>query len=306
MDNFVTVINNSFPLFFTIIFVLFLRKRKILPEDTNKVIRPIIFKMVLPFFVFNILYKIKFDISDLEIIALVILVNIIMLILVYAIGKSQKVPQATLGSILLATIAYGVGPSAYSLVKLNFSEEIFSRVVIIDIALFVMIMILAPIIASLFDSKNKVEGKKVIKAVLSDVVLITVFITTLINLFSIEITEFVLKTSISIGSPFVFLVTIFLAMTLKMPNTERLKILVVNTIARIILVTAAAFIIIAIADPSDTVRKALFLTLLTPFSSFPLIYTDKHNLDTELISQLSIFSIIVFYILYPILIVVLL
>lgn len=304
MDNFITALNNSIPIFLTIAIVLLLKNRKIL-KDSKEVIAPLIFKFVLPFFVFSILYKVSFSADDLGLLVLVVILNILMMILFYAVFRLFKIANYIIGAGIICVIAYSVGPIIYPFVSLNFSQEIFSKVVIIDITLFVMIMILAPIIAALFDTKAKINLKNVGKNIVTDLVLVTVFITLVLRIINIQVPESILKTADYIGAPFSLLATIYLALSLKKPDLSRVKLILSFVIARFVISIVGALFIIAVLNPSSDLTKALILTFYSPISSFPLIYTYKHNLDSELVAQLNIVSVIIIFLTYPILITVL-
>lgn len=185
---------------------------------------------------------------------------------------------------------------------MNFDNSVFEKVVVIDIIIFIMIMFLSPLIASIFDGNIKVQPKSIIKSIISDVILLTALIAILLNVLKVPIPEIIMNTSDYIGGTFSLLVTVFLAISLKKPDLKRLKLLAISTFGRLVLAGLIVFIVIVMASPSNVMTKALILALAAPFSSYPLLYTDKHKLDSELVAQLSLFSRIVAFILYPILI----
>lgn len=296
------VITNSFPLFFTIGVVIFLRYKKVLKKEDAKSISPLLFKLVLPFFVFTLLYEINIDSTDLNVSIFLIIIHFLLLLSIIGVGKVFNIKKQLTGTLLLLALAYSVGPVVYPFVQMNFDENIFGKVVLLDMSMFLMIMILAPIVAAVFNHDDKFNLRKIGKSLITDPILISLVLAVIVRVLGINVPEPFIKSFEYIGSSFSFLVAVFVALTLTLPSLQRVKLLLGLTLFRFISAIGIGFLIIVIVAPSEEMKIALLMTLFTSFSSFPLVYTDKYKLDSDLVAQASIFSRIFAFILIPILI----
>lgn len=302
MNALLVTLNNSLPLFLTLGVVLFLRYKKVFKPSFETALAPLLFKLVLPLFAFNAIYTLSFNLKDWPILLTILVVNLLQIPLILSLNSITKFKKPLLGSLLLLCLAYSVGPVAYPFVQLNFDPGVFSKVVSIDIMLFVTIMVLGPIVASIFDEKNKTEYSKIGKSIVTDPVLISVTIGGLLNVFHIHLPEGLHNSILFIGQSFTFLVTVYVGLSLALPSLKELKLLVGSTAFRLIFALALSYGVISVFQPEKELALAIPLTLFMAFSSFSLVYTEEHNLDSEFVAQASIFSRIVIYILYPLLI----
>ncbi len=305
MNGLLTTLNNSLPLFLTLGVVLFLRKKKVFKPGIDKGLAPLLFKLVLPFFAFNAIYKLSFNLADWPVLLTILIINLIQIPLILWLGRIAKLKKPLTGTLLLLCLAYSIGPVAYPFVQLNFNSGVFSRVVSIDIMLFVTIMVLGPMIASIFDEKNKTDFSKIGKSIVTDPVLIAVTIGGILNVLQIKLPDSLYNSIIFIGQSFTFLVAVQVGLTLALPNTKELRLLIVSTLFRLVFAVALSFGVISIFHPDRDLALAIPLSLFMAFSSFPLVYTEEHNLDSEFVAQASIFTRLVIIIIYPILITIL-
>jgi predicted permease len=305
MNGLLTTLNNSLPLFLTLGVVLFLRKKRIFKPDIDKALAPLLFKLVLPFFAFNAIYKLSFNLSDWPVLLVLLVINLLQIPLILYLSSIGRLNKALTGTLLLLCLSYSIGPVAYPFVQLNFAPGVFSKVVSIDIVLFVAIMIFGPIISSIFDEKNKTDYSKIVKSIVTDPVLMAVALGATLNALQVKLPDSVYDSILFIGQSFTFLVAVQVGLTLALPNTKELKMLVGSTIYRLIFALALSFAVISVFRPERELALAIPLCLFMAFSSFPLVYTEEHNLDSEFVAQASIFSRLVIIILYPILITIL-
>ena len=305
MNMLLTTLNNSLPLFLTLGLVVLLRKKGVFQESLSNALSPLIFKLVLPVFAFNIIYNLKFGLDDWPVLLFIFVANLSLLFLIVLLNKVTKFEKPLLGTLLLLSLAYSVGPVAYPFVQLNFEQEVFSKVVSIDVVLFVSIMVFGPLVASLFDDSKKTDFKNILRSVVSDPVLVAVFLGGVLNYLKIDLPVSLEKSAEFLGGSFVFLVTVFVGLSLKLPDTKRLSLLIGATASRLVVSLVLSFVVVKLFAPAREMALAIPLTLFMSFSSFPLVYTDKHKLDSQLVAQASIFSRLVVFILYPILITIL-
>ncbi|KXK27371.1 MAG: hypothetical protein TR69_WS6001000247 [candidate division WS6 bacterium OLB20] len=223
-----------------------------------------------------------------------------------AAARTARLKQAQQGALVLCALAYSVGPVAYPFVQLNFSESVFAQVVLIDLVLFVSVMVLGPAVAASYDSSSRLSVNAVIRTILTDVLLLSVIAATVLNTFRVDLPVFVTDSASYIGASFSFLVTVYLALSLKMPDIRQIRLLGGFVMFRLIAAMVGAFAIAAAVRADTGSFQALLLTFFTPVSTFPLVYTSRHRLDSELVAQLSLLSRIIVLILYPVLMAVLL
>lgn len=302
MNSLLVTLNNSMPLFFTLAVVLWLRKKGIFKPSLAQALSPLIFKFTLPLFAFNVIYNLTFNPSDWVIVLAIFSANLLLLPIIVLTNQLTKFKKPLLGSLLLLSLSYSVGPVGYPFVQLNFEPEIFSKLVSIDIVLFVTIMVIGPIIAAIFDQTQKTNFKQVAKSVVTDPVLVAVTIAAFLNYLHIQLPNPLTNSFEFIGNSFILLVTVFMGLSLQKPDSKRIKLLTLITILRLLFALTLSYIIIQIFKPNTAMALAIPLTLFMAFSSFPLVYTQKHKLDSEIVIQASIFSRIFVFIFYPILI----
>lgn len=302
MNTLLLTLNNSLPIFSTIAAVLFLRKQKVLKPEFASSLSPLIFKLVLPIFAFKVIYGLNFNLSDGPILFYVWAANLFLLPIIVLASKLTKLSKPLTGTLLLLSLAYSVGPVAYPFVQLNFPPDVFAKVVSIDIVLFVTIMVLGPVLASIYDQSIKSDFREIVKSVVTDPVLIAVILGGTFNFLGVKLPTSIVDSAQYIGGSFTFLVTVFVGLTLKLPNLSRATLLFSAMIFRFITAVGITLLVHYFLRPSKEMALAIPLTLFMAFSAFPLVYTDKHKLDSEFVAQASIFSRILVYILYPLLI----
>jgi predicted permease len=295
-------LNNSLPVFSTLLVVLFLRSKGVFGKKEEKALSPIIFKLVLPFFVFNAMYSIALNISDLPILFFLFVINLIQVPVLYAWGRVQGMKNTLLGSVLLLALAYSIGPIAYPFVQLNFDSSVFSTLVSIDLMLFLSILIFGPIIAAYFDQDKNAEIISIAKSLVTDPILIAAFLAATVRLLGISLPISILNSVDFISTSFTFLVTVFVGLSLTIPNLGRVNIIVMGTFLRFLFAGLVFVLTGLLFNPTEVMLTAIALAFFMAFSAFPIVYTEKHRLDSELIAQASVFSRVLIYLLYPLLI----
>jgi predicted permease len=295
-------LNNSLPVFITIAMVLLLRAKGILHKKHSEGIAPLIFKVVLPVFAFRVTYGMSLAFSDWPVLGFILVLNVLQLPLVIFANKYFKLPKKTLASVLLLALAYSVGPVAYPFVQFNFDPGVFNKLVPLDILLFIVMLTFGPLIAAKYDHKNGFDAKAIVKSLVNDPVLIAVTLGFLLNILHVPMPTSFKNTMDFMAAPFTFLVTVLVALSLDKPNQKQLTLLSWITLARFVFAVVVSWLVIVIFKPSVEMAMAIPLTLFMSFSSMPLVYTDRHNLDSEFAAQASLFSRVVILPLYPLLI----
>jgi predicted permease len=300
MESFVIVIQNSLPIFATIAITLFLKYRGVLTEETRKGLRPILFKFILPFFIFRVLYNQTFTRDD--IVMILILIGFMLLMFsCYFFYLTRTKWEANIKAALLITLfGFSVGSFAYPFVQLNFSQEVFGKVVVFDTTLFVLIMIMGPIIGSFSASEERASIRTIIKTIFSDVVFLSLLLALTVNVLNISIPVSITSSLEFISRSFTFIILVFVGLSLSIPDMKGVRRILQTFIWRHAFIIAFLTVLVTLIPVEVTVKQALVLALFTPFSSFGLNYAEQYNVDGATIAQLSIFSMAFYILMYPV------
>ncbi len=301
LENFQTAILNSLPVFTVILLTLYLRKRKVLNVEAKKSLGPIIFKIMIPFLIFRVFYGVKVTSEDLKLALIIVICSVLMAgaFGIYCYIKKWRLDVA--GALNITVMCFAVGTFAFPFVQLNFDNNVFSKVVLLDIVLFVTIIVLGPIIANIYDSgENKLDFRKILKNLITDPILLTVIFTVALTILNVQVSQYFINVADFISKGFSFFVLVYSTLSLTYPDKERISQVLQTFIFRnVLLILIVAILFSAVLEDPNT-KKALLLTVFTPFSAYGMIYTDKYRIDADSIAQISMFSQIVGLIIYPI------
>jgi predicted permease len=299
MESFLTVLSNSLPIFVTVLLTLFLKARGILTEETRRGIGPIIFKFMIPFFVFNVLYNQVFTKDDISLILILIGFTIVAGTLYGLYLRSKPWAVNVKSALLITFFAFSVGSFAYPFVQLNFAPEVFGKIVILDMALFVLLMIIGPIVGTVSSVKAKSNFFGIVKGIFSDTIFLTLLLALTVNILNINIPAPIVNTADFISRGFIFIVLVYVGLSLRMPDKTRIRQVLQIFLFRHLVIIGFLFYIINMTSLETISKQALFLVLFTPFSAFGMNYTQKYDVDGETIAQLSISSTVFYIFFYP-------
>lgn len=300
LQNYLIVLVNSFPILATIGITILLKSKEILTEETKKSLAPIIFKFIIPFLIFSVLYQLKIDRDDFIAAGFAGLIGLILVFAAAFYAKFRNWSQRISAAVVVQMLGFSVGSFAYPFIQLNFSNEVFGKVVIFDIVLFMMMVILGPLIGSYYSNKDEEKAlRKSLIQLIKDPVLLTVVFTLLINLLNLEVPQIFVNLATFVSSSFFFLVIVYLSISLRLPDKKKLFELMEIFSFKYGLLTLASIAYFVIFPDSKTLKQALILTIFTPFSAFALSFSQKYSLDEEIIAQLSVFSLLIFIFVYP-------
>lgn len=300
LQNYLTVLINSFPILATIGITIFLKSKEVLTEETKKGLAPLIFRFIIPFLIFSVLYQLKIDRDDFIAAGFAGLIGLILVFAAAFYAKFRNWSQVVSAAVVVQMLGFSVGSFAYPFIQLNFSSEVFGKVVIFDIVLFMMMVILGPLIGSFYSNKDeeKVFRKSMIQ-LLRDPVLLTVIFTLLINVLSIKVPQIFINLASFVSSSFFFLVIVYLSISLRLPDKKKLFELTEIFLLKYGLLVLASVLFFVIFPDNTALKQALILTIFTPFSAFALSFSQKYSMDEEVIAQLSVFSLLIFIFVYP-------
>jgi predicted permease len=300
MDSLLIVIQNSLPIFATIAITLFLKYKGILNEETRKGLRPILFKFILPFFIFKVLYNQVITRDDLVMILILVGFMLLMFSLYFFYISRTKWATNIKAALLITLFGFSVGSFAYPFVQLNFAPDVFGKVVVFDTTLFVLIMIMGPIIGSFSATEERASIRTIIKTIFSDVVFLSLLLALGVNVLNIPIPTAISSTLEFISRSFTFIILVFVGLSLSIPDLKGVSRILQTFIWRHAFIIGFLLILVTLIPVEVTVKQALILALFTPFSSFGLNYAEQYNVDGATIAQLSIFSMAFYILMYPV------
>ena len=156
-------------------------------------------------------------------------------------------------------------------------------------------------LANIYDSgENKLDFRKILKNLITDPILLTVIFTVALTILNVQVSQYFINVADFISKGFSFFVLVYSTLSLTYPDKERISQVLQTFIFRnVLLILIVAILFSAVLEDPNT-KKALLLTVFTPFSAYGMIYTDKYRIDADSIAQISMFSQIVGLIIYPI------
>jgi predicted permease len=298
------ILLNTFPIYLAIMLGAVFRRKGYGGDGAKETIAKLTFNIVGPFLAFKVMYGLRLDISNL--LVMIGLASLLLLIYVslQLLGKIFKWNVQTLGAATVSSLSFAVGSFAYPFIQANFDNSVFAEVVIIDIFLFLFFLTGGYFIAIKFGSQNEniFSIKDTLRKIFTSPLVVAIFVTLLINMLQIELPEEIINISTFFASSFGFLAAFLLGMSLSKPSKENIRDVGLVFLVRNFIALFIAFTITSILDLSEIQNMAVFLAVLTPFATMPVVYTNEQKLDSNLSAQLSIFSSTAYLILYPLLI----
>ena len=296
------VLINSLPIFVAIGLGKFFSDKKLLPANASTIISTLAFKLIGPFFVFNVLYGISIQNKNSYLFIEPLIVFFSVLVASFLAGKYLfKLKSKKLGAMILCLITFGAG-SVYPFVDRNFSERIFQDFVIVDTFSFLIFLIVGSIIAFNFGKKKQIDIKEIVLRPFKDPFTLTMILTFLIVIFKIKVPSVIVETSKFFKESFFLLASLLVGMGLKLPDRK-----IVFNLAKIYLFRTI-FIICLIAllfSLNKAQIKPFYLVFLAKYSVMAVVYAKEQGLDYQFASQLVLFSMIAELVFYPIIITVL-
>ncbi|MFC1600509.1 AEC family transporter [Patescibacteria group bacterium] len=298
------VIINSLPVFVAILLGKLFSYKKIILKEAANTIGTITFKLIGPFFIFNVIYNISLNTQKSFLFYSSIIMIAVVLISTYLSGKYIfKLKKARLGALILCLTSFGAG-AVYPFVGLNFSESTFKDFVIVDMLSFFVYLLLASFIASYFGKNTKKAGS-IFKSNLKDPFILTMLITVLINLLNVPVPKVFIQTSEFFSQSFFLMASLFVGLTLKLPNSKQILKLSQFYIFRLVIVIITVMLISITLPLSKEQTYPLYLTFFAQYTVLAVIFSKEQDLDHEFASQLVLFSMVAQLFLYPIAIILL-
>lgn len=296
------ILINTSPVYITIILGAILRKYKLIPKNAAETIGAVTFKIVVPFLVFNVLYGLKFDGDNIGLLFIAVLIFIVIGCGSWVLSKFLKASRETTGVIIISATSFAVGSFAYPFIQLNFVNEIFQNVVLMDIVLFFATLTIGYSVAVYYGDNNS-SWKSIINKIIYNPIIISIFLTLILNYTNIIIPENIFDVSVFFAKSFGFLAALLIGLTIKLPDAKSFLLISKIFIFKNIFTVLVIFITMRFINFSNIEVNAIFLTAIVPFSTMAIIFAEEQNLNVKLAAQLSLLSLIAMLFIYPVLIV---
>jgi malate permease and related proteins len=296
-------IMSTLPIYLSVLLGYILKKKKVLPENAAKTVAVVAFNIAVPFLIFNVLYGLKFTAENLHMVYFVLILIAAVLTIFYLYGKITKTNKKTIGSILGASMGFGIGSFAYPFILASFPNDVFQNVVLLDIVHFILMVTVGYLVVALHGDKSAVNLTLVKQKLLLNPIVIAIVVTLGINYLNVSVSQGILDASSFFSRSFAFLATFLLGLTLELPNFKKAQRLTSVFLIRFVGVLVVIVLLVKLLPFSSVETKAVYLAFLTPFAVLPVIFAEEQGTDTAIISQLALFSSLIYLFLYPLVIV---
>src|SRR5258706_8004860 len=113
LSQVLSTVSTSSGIFFSIALGYYFQKSKKTPAETSNVLSFVLFKIVVPILIFNILYGIKFSANDLPIFLTIIIFDVLLIFISFLIAKLLKFSKEKTGTLILCMLGFSVGVIGY-------------------------------------------------------------------------------------------------------------------------------------------------------------------------------------------------
>ncbi|MCS7202336.1 MAG: AEC family transporter [Dictyoglomus sp.] len=275
-----------------ILFGFLIKKTRILPENTGKVLSRFIVYITLPATILKVFLttKIQMDFIILPISSL--LLGLSVFLLSFFILRSLNFEEKIKWTLLISLCGYNVGLFAYPFIQSICGDEGLFIMAMFDIGNSFLVFGLAYAVSLIAVNQSKIDFYKIIKNVILFFPLDIYIISIILNLFNIKfpslLYDFVSQLSMPNNVLALFTIGFFLDFNL---NTSELKALTLGLILRVLPGILFSFIIFYFF-PSNLISKIISIGLLLPAPLVAILYSSERNLNVKLASLLVSLTII--------------
>ncbi|MCA9383478.1 hypothetical protein KC909_03870, partial [Candidatus Dojkabacteria bacterium] len=211
------VIKQIFPLFSVIILTYLLKYFKVIDKQKlSPSVTQIAFDIVMPVLLFEVFSAAELDFSYLLLPAITIVFSVIAVIFILGFSKLNRIENKLL--IFVAFTGLNVAP-IYPLVEFNYSTDVFSKFVLMDLGALIILFTLTINIASIgSDVKIKFDIKDALKHIFWNPVMAAIAIGLIVNLLNLKTPDLVLNTTSYISASFGFLVSFIVGLNFELPK----------------------------------------------------------------------------------------
>ncbi len=173
-----------------------------------------------------------------------------------------------------------------------------------DIVLFFATLTIGYAVAVYYGSSNA-SWKSIIYKIVYNPIIITIFLTLIINYVNINIPENIFEVSTFFAKSFGFLAALLIGLTIELPDLKSIALISKVFIFKNLLALVIIFGVMKFINFSEIETNAIFLTIIVPFSTMSIIFAEEQGLNIKLAAQLSLLSLLAMLIVYPVLILIL-
>lgn len=251
-------------------------------EHGETLLTKVIFYVTLPATVFFVVYNTKINYSYFLLPLAAGLIILLSFIASYLITSALKLDRKTKGAFIIGSMIMNTGMIAYPFLFFLYGIEGLARVSVFDLGNGIITLSLTYFIATAFGSK-KFDVKESIKRVLMLPALWAIIIAILLNLYSIQIPNLVLKIVETFHLPTIplLLVSLGLYLEFNLIKGKYVKILLAAIFTRIVLGLLFGLLISYLFNFKGLDRIVVLLSSITPAGFNSIIFSAKEGLNTE-------------------------
>ena len=291
---------NSLPFILSVVAVKIFQQLKLIRKEDKQAVASLTFNIVVPALIILLMGTIDLHFSDLKYTLMALLTWLVAGIAGLATSKLLKLSKKQEGTIVVGFLSFSIGVLVYPLVQLNYSNDVFLRVVLYDvIGHFFILMTLTYLVATMYGEKSNGSLVSNIKTVQLSPIVISMVVGVILSITKLSHPIF-METLNYMSSAFGMLAATLLALTLTMPRAKGLVTVGVSTVIKLLVGLASGIAVTKMFGVTGDTSAALLLATASPVSLTTIVFSEMVGLDTELISQFTAVSLIVGLIVLPI------
>lgn len=291
---------NSLPFILSVIAVKVFQQLGLVKKEHKAAIASLTFNIVVPALIILLMGSIELHFTDLKYTLMALLAWLIAGIAGYITSKLLKLSHKQEGSLMVGFLSFSIGILVYPLVQLNYSNDIFLRVVLYDvIGHFFLLMTLTYLVATYYGEKSNGSLKENLKTVFTSPIVISMILGVFLSLTKFS-HPMLTDTLNYMSGAFGMLVATLLALTLTMPKKKGLVTVGISTIIKFIVGLGSGFAVTHLFGITGDTSAALILATASPVSLTTIVFSEMVGLDTELLSQFTAVSLLVGLVALPI------
>lgn len=280
----------SSPFLITLGIVLFFRKIGLLKQEYKTAVGAVLFNLSIPALIISLLKDTRLSSSDLAYFAMAVILWIAVASVGFFFVKILHLNKPQAGALMLCFIGLGTGPVVYPLVQLNYSSLAFSKMVLFDIASYIMTITFGYLIAIIYGKIDRIGFKTVAQKIFASPIIISIVIGAVLAYlpFKLPIVNGLISYT---ASSFGLLSAVLLGLSLTPPKFSD-KLALIAPIMKISLGLSLGLLITFIVGFQGEFRSAIVLASGGSIPLITLVFAEKENLDTAFLSKAVTFALL--------------
>lgn len=296
----IQVLTNVAPFLLTIAIVKIFQQFKIVEKKHKDGIIALGWNIVFPALMIIIFQETSISVADLKFSLMAIISWILLGLIGLITAKLLKLNRKQEGTLIIGFLSLSIGILIYPLVELSYSAEIFSSVVIYDLlGHFFLLMTLTYAIAVKYGASKTTNIQENIRKILFSPIIISLIIGIFLSITNVKIP--ILNNTLEyISAAFGFLIAAILALTLSLPKKDDLTIISVASVLKLIAGLLIGAILVYLFGLKGDLATAIIISTAAPVSLTTIIFAETEKLDSKLMAQFTVMSLLISLIALPI------